>query len=48
MSSEQQEVRLIRGQGFDDKDPSIIRDYNNYSGAVGCLFSRTYSPKSSR
>lgn len=38
MSSEQQEVRLIRGQGFDDKDPSIIRDYNNYSGAVGCLF----------
>ena len=32
MAVEQQEVRLIRGQGFDDKDPSIIRDYNNYDG----------------
>lgn len=38
MSTKQQEVRLIRGQGFDDKDPSIIRDYNNYDGPVGCLF----------
>lgn len=38
MPTKQQEVRLIRGQGFDDKDPSIVRDYNNYDGPVGCLF----------